>query len=140
MRDSDFYPAGAAKDPNAPYNSTDTPEKDFDIEVNVTLTKNCTVTTNDYVEGASGVEYEYDEEGGHALPWTESDDTSNTDWEKAYKDSCFTIPEMMKELQKYVEREIDERKAIGQKVPYKLQQLLEDCKGWELVETEINEL
>lgn len=131
MRDSDYYPAGAFNDPYAPYNECEVPEHDFDIEVTVTLKKNCTVTTNDYIPGASGCDYEQDEDGCHAMGWQEEDDTSGTDWNKAYKESCYTIPQMLEALKKYVEREIDERKAIGERVPNKLKQLLEDCTGWE---------
>ena len=132
MRDSDYYPAGACNDPSAPYNDYDVPEQDVDIQVTVTLTKTCTVTTNDYVKGASGVDYEPDDEGGCcAVGWHDDDDFSDTDWNKAYKESCYTIPQMLEELKKYVEREIDERKAIGERVPNKLKQLLEDCTGWE---------
>lgn len=131
MRDSDYYAPGSYHDPSAPWNECEVPEQDFDIEVTVTLKKTCTVTTNDYIPGASGCDYEQDEDGCHAVGWQEDDDTSCTDWNKAYKESCYTIPQMLEELKKYVEREIDERKAIGERVPNKLKQLLGDCTGWE---------
>ena len=116
MRDSDNLPAGAVNDTSAPYNEQKVPEKEFEIDVTVVLTKTCTVKTNDYI------------------PDGDDADTYNTDWNKAYKDSHLTLPQMLEELKRYVEREIDERVAIGQEVPDKLRQLLLDTRGWEEVE------
>lgn len=58
MRDSDFYPAGAYSDPNAPYNQCDPPETELEVTVQETLVRGAVIVTNNafYVE---------DEEGGY---------------------------------------------------------------------------
>jgi len=42
------YPAGAEYAPNAPYNQSSLPEREFTVTVSSTLSKNTTVTTDDY--------------------------------------------------------------------------------------------
>ena len=66
----DNYPPGAAHDPNAPYNEPLIPERDFDVEVTITMSKVVTITTDNYVP-------EYDDEYGHTYANTE-----NTEWDK----------------------------------------------------------
>lgn len=47
-RESGYFPPGAEFDPSAPYNQVDPPEKDFDIAVSCSLSKDTTITTDDY--------------------------------------------------------------------------------------------
>jgi hypothetical protein len=72
MKESDYYPAGAYSDPNAPYNQVDVPEKDFEVTCSQSLSRTAIVTTNDYIpcvdEGCEdGVGY-HDE-------WADTSDT-----------------------------------------------------------------
>ena len=46
MRNSDYYPAGAANDPNAPYNEVEPPEREFDCSATMVLNKDTLVTTD----------------------------------------------------------------------------------------------
>jgi hypothetical protein len=125
MRDRDYFPAGAYNDPNAPYNEVTVPDHDFDVEVQVTLANSTTVTTNDYMP-------DVDEEDGRMYT-----DTSSTDWEKAYNESCYSIPQMLEELKVLLEEKIADPNC-NKKTKYK--QMLEDCQGWELIESEVSEM
>lgn len=124
MRDRDYYPAGAYNDPYAPYNEVSVPDHEFDVEVQVTLSNSTIVTTNDYIP-------EFDEEDGRMYT-----DTSSTDWEKAYEESCYTIPQMLEELKLLLEEKIADPNC-KQKTKYK--QMLEDCQGWTVDECDVCE-
>lgn len=124
MRDRDYYPAGAYNDPSAPYNEVSVPDHDFDVDVTVTLSNSTTVTTNDYMP-------DVDEEDGRVYQ-----DTSDTDWENAYKKSCYTIPQMLEELKVLLEEKLADPNC-KKKTKYK--QMLEDCKGWTVEEIEVQE-
>lgn len=50
MRDSDFYPAGAYSDPNAPYNQCDPPETELEVTVAERLVRSATIVTNNAYE------------------------------------------------------------------------------------------
>ena len=64
MYDNYHYPAGADNE-NAPWNQHDIPEEEFNINYYITLKKNIDIVTDDYIPGASGVDYEPDDEGGY---------------------------------------------------------------------------
>ena len=76
------YPDGLSDySVGAPWNEPDVPEKDFEITCSQSLSRTATVCTNNYIPGASGVDYEPDDEGGYcACGWQDPDDTSDTDW------------------------------------------------------------
>lgn len=132
----DNYPPGAANDPNAPYNEIEVPEKEFDVTISMSLSKTVSCLTNDYIPGASGVDYEPDDEGGYcACGWQDDDDTSNTDWCKAYCDNHKTIPELLEELKKYIQKDLDNLANNDTKVDKafherRLKWLLEECDDW----------
>ena len=111
MRDSDYYPAGAAHDPNAPWNQVDPPEVDFDITVSITIERECTITTDDV----------YRDDG----KWCLCDDA---DVEGAHKRAYASIPEMLDELVKYIDGELlgditEDRKR-------RLERLKKSAVGW----------
>ena len=86
MRESDYYAPGSYNDPSAPWNEVDVPEKEFDVICSQSLSRTATVWTNNYIPGASGVDYEPDDEGGYcACGWQDDDDTSDTCWGDEYK-------------------------------------------------------
>lgn len=132
------YPAGAENDPNAPYNEVEVPEKEFEVLVSQTLSKSTSVITNNYIPGASGVEYEHDEEGGHAVGWQEPDDTSDTDWENEYHENDHYMPSQLIEIFKNFLTE-----QLNQGIVYKssayTKHLIEECEGWTEDETEVIE-
>lgn len=117
----DNYPPGAANDPNAPWNEYEPSDKDFDVWVIPHIQKEVTISTNEYEE------YLEEEEDGyyHEI------DTSETDWDKCYHNEEFDILQMLNKLKEYVEKDIEQLKAQGKRIPYELKTLLKSCQGWE---------
>lgn len=146
MSEADYYPAGAYNDPNAPYNQEDVPDKDFEVTCSQTLSRTVTVTTNNYVPGASGVDYEPDDEGGCcAVGWQDPDDTSDTNWAEEYKENGFKTPlELIGLLKEYLEKDLRsiQEDMLPNDRSYKatkarmLKGLIEECEGWTEDETE----
>ena len=123
----DNYPPGAAHDPNAPYNEPLIPEREFDVEVTITMSKVVTITTDNYVP-------EYDDEDGHTYANTE-----NTEWDKEFENSGhFTIADLIEELKGYV---VDDMKTCApntRKVSH-LKRLLLACEDWETIDESYEE-
>jgi hypothetical protein len=127
---------------DAPFNELVIPERDFDITCSQSLSKTVTVTTNNYIPGASGVDYEPDDEGGcYAVPYHDDPDTSDTNWAEEYHENDYHTPLQLIELfAKYLKEEIEYSYVDS---PYRnpkiLQKLLEECEGWCEDETEFIE-
>lgn len=123
----DNYPPGAAHDPNAPYNEPLIPERDFDVEVTITMSKVVTITTDNYVP-------EYDDEDGHTYANTE-----NTEWDKEFE-NCghFTIADLIEELKGYVVEDMKTCAPNTRKVSH-LKRLLLACEDWETIEENYEE-
>lgn len=123
----DNYPPGAAHDPNAPYNEPIIPERDFDVEVTITMSKVVTITTDNYVP-------EYDDEDGHTYANTE-----NTEWDKEFENSGhFTIADLIEELKGYVVEDMKTCAPNTGKGAH-LQRLLLACEDWETIEESYEE-
>lgn len=123
----DNYPPGAAHDPNAPYNEPLIPERDFDVEVTITMSKVVTITTDNYVP-------EYDDEDGHTYANTE-----NTEWDKEFENSGhFTIADLIEELKGYVVEDMKTCAPNTRKVSH-LKRLLLACEDWETIEERYEE-
>ena len=146
MKESDYYPAGAYSDLNAPYNETDVPEKDFEVTCCQVLSRTATVTTSNYIPGASGVDYEPDDEGGcTAVGWQDDDDTSDTCWSDEYANNGYKTPlELICLLREYVSKELAELENTMETDDrsYKATQarmlrgLIEECDAWSEDETD----
>ena len=136
----DNYPPGAANDPNAPWNQVDVPEKDFDITCSQSLSRTAVVTTNNYTPGASGVDYEPDDEGGCcACGWQDPDDTSDTNWSQEYEKEHYTPLQLIQLFKVELERqynECNETTSEGKIEARKLKHLIAECQGWQDDETE----
>jgi hypothetical protein len=143
MSEADFYPAGAYRDPSAPYNQSDIPEEEFEVTCSQSLSRTATVWTSNYIPGASGVDYERDDEGGtYASSWHDDPDTSDTNWAEEYHDNDHYTPiqliglykETLKEQLKSWEGmdEIPSAKAQIRRIEH----LIEECEGWTEDETE----
>ena len=125
MSEADYYAPGSYNDPNAPWNEPVIPERDFDVCVSQTLSKNTFITTQDYYP-------EYDEEDGstHA-------NTEDTDWKQAYKDCAMTPLDIImaaKELAKHLMEQ--GQKKVG---CLYLKDYIEECDGWIEDECEVVE-
>ena len=147
MRESGYFPAGAEFDPSAPYNQSDIPEKDFEVTCSQSLSKTVTVCTDNYIPGASGVDYERDDEGGtYASPWHDEDDTSDTNWAEEYHDNDHYIPiQLIKLFKERCELELKSldnsdtfelTPSFYKKKKWELKHLIEECEGWIEDETE----
>ena len=142
MYDNYNYPAGADT-PDAPWNQSDPDDMDFDVTCSQTLSKTVTVTTNNYIPGAEGVDYESDDEGGcYASPWHDNPDTSNTNWAEEYHDNDHYSPIQLIELYKETLKEqlkswegMDEIPSTKAQVR-RIEHLIEECEGWTEDETE----
>ena len=128
MYDNYHYPAGA-DGPNAPWNQHDIPEEEFNITYYATLRKDVTITTNDYIPGASGVDYEPDDEGGYcAYGWQDPDDTSETDWKQAYNDVAMTPLDIINACETLAKHLLDNgTTCIGS---LHMKELIKECEGW----------
>ena len=123
----DNYPPGAAHDQNAPYNEPLIPEREFDVEVTITMSKVVTITTDKYVP-------EYDDEDGHTYANTE-----NTEWDKEFENSGhFTIADLIEELKGYVVEDMKTCAPNTRKVSH-LKRLLLACEDWETIDESYEE-
>ena len=127
MRDSDYYPAGAYNDANAPWNEVEVTDIEVTCHVSVNLVKDVPVMTDQYVT-------EYDEEDG-------SDHieliASYSDMEDEYRKQHRSIPELLNELAKYINGELAGGVTGSRK--WELQEMLADCQGWKEEFMEIEE-
>ena len=139
MRESGYFPAGAEFDPLAPYNEPIVPEKDFEVTCSQSLSKTVTVTTNNYIPGASGVDYESDDEGGYcASGWHDPDDTSDTNWADEYHNNDYHTPlQLIGLFKQYLENELNRMGEVKNKKWIK--HLIEECSDWQEDDTEIVE-
>ena len=142
MAESDYYPAGADT-PDAPWNQVDVPEKEFEITCSQSLSKTVTVITSNYIPGASGVDYEPDDEGGYcACGWHDPDDTSDTNWSEEYSGNGHCTPlelieKYREELSEALKKLEEYGKSLRSKKPYwwiqrkrHLKWLIKECEGW----------
>ena len=130
------YPDGLSDNtPGAPWNDPIVPEKEFDVTCSQTLSKTVTVTTNNYIPGVSGVDYESDDEGGYcAVGWHDPDDTSDTNWNEEYSLCHETIPSLLNILKEYIKKDLEYGDSKFSKEHLKY--LLEECDGWTVDEEE----
>ena len=128
----------------APWNDPDVPEKEFDVTCSQSLSKTTTVWTNNYIPGASGVDYEPDDEGGYcASGWHDPDNTSNINWDKEYKSDHYTPLELINKFKEYLVKQWDILKdaeeandAGTNQKKREIKHLIEECDGWIEDETE----
>lgn len=108
---------------NSPMAQEDQPEKDFEVTVSCSLSKDTTVTTDDYDGG------EYDE-GGY---WCAGD--LNNPW-NAYTDSEDTVEQII-DFAKHCAEYMLEKKDFNIKSKYGLRRMLDSCKGWTVDEEDV---
>lgn len=132
------YPDGLSDySVGAPWNEPGVPEKDFEITCSQSLSRTATVCTNNYIPGASGVDYEPDDEGGYcACGWHDPDDTSDTDWSKEYDECGYMTPLQLIQLFKtHLEKELSSKELTQGKINW-YKHLIEECGCWSDDETE----
>ena len=134
------YPDGLSDhSPDAPWNEPEVPEKEFEVTCSQSLSKTVSVWTNDYIPGASGVDYEPDDEGGYyASGWQDPDDTSDTNWANEYHANDYHTPLQLIQLLKQVLLN-DLEHGIAFKSPKFTHDLINEWEGWTEDETEYTE-
>lgn len=130
------YPPGLSDStPGCPWSEPEIPEKEFDVTCSQSLSKTVTVITNNYIPGASGVDYEYDPEGSVAVGWHDPDDTSDTNWADEYHDNEHYTPLQLIELfKKHLENELIRMGEV--KNERWIKHLIEECSNWTEDDTE----
>lgn len=132
---ADYYAPGSYNDPSAPWNEPIVPEEDFEITCSQSLSKTVTVTTNNYIPGASGVDYERDDEGGtYASSWHDDPDTSDTNWAEEYHSNHYTPLQLLEILKGYITKDLVYGGSKYSK--RQLEHLLEECGNWVEDDTE----
>ena len=108
---------------NAPWNQSGPEEEEFEVTVSQTLSKSTTVTTSDYVPGGYFPETEWDIDGYHTITCHEPDDTSDTDWKKAYNNEHYTPLGLIQEFKEMLEKNtpIPETRR---------KYLIDECMNW----------
>ena len=130
----------------APWAEHEVPEKDFDITCSQSLSKTVVVTTNNYIPGAEGVDYERDDEGGFsASGWHDLDDTSDTNWSQEYDENGHYTPlQLIQLFQETLKEQLNSWEGADDTYAAKMQvrrieHLIEECDGWIEDETEYSE-
>lgn len=100
------------------------PYHTFTMNVQYTLLKNgVKVETDDYEPMVEDVCY---------------DDTTNTDWKQAYESEHYTIAELLKELETYIDKELG-MVFRGSMRHRELLRMRHDLQGWEVEEEHFEE-
>lgn len=127
MRESGYFPAGAEFDTSAPYNESVVPDMEFDVTISMSLSKTVKCSTNKYNPVV------IDEP--HNRIHEEYPDTSDTPWSEVYGDNHKTIPELLSELKKYIQKDLDNLMSDDSKPDKafyrrRLEFLMEECDDW----------
>lgn len=115
-----------SQEARAPWNDERKQKMSFPVYVSEMLTKRCDVETD---------EYEEEDNGKGEEPTLRLD---SVNWTAAYKNSCFTLKELLSELSKYIEAEMNAPTTSEARKGY-LRKMLADSKGWEVDEIFVEE-
>lgn len=141
MSYGDNYPAGAAKDPNAPYNQVEPEAVAFNVEATITMAKTVELCTKQYEGG------EIDDEG-----YNEPYDTLGVDWKAEFDEQSYTPKELLERLANLVEENLDfiKHKMYVQHpewrtgfIKTKMRQyksLVASARGWEIKDEDYEEV
>ena len=124
MRDSDYYAPGS-NTPDAPWNDSSNPERDFDLEVTETVSRKTYITSDNY-----NIYVDY--EDGHTTV-----DTDPVDFAKCYEEQCWSIVELVDHMRGLLERWKPSEMSKKDKAEY--DRILEEADGWEAVDIEITD-
>lgn len=117
MYNNDNYPLGADT-PYAPWNEQEVPEEQFGVCISQTLSKSTEVTTNDYVPVV-----DQDEDG-----YYDYNDTSDTDWKKAYENEHLTPLQLIGEFKDFLTKHLPDLK--GKDEHRRAKELISECSNW----------
>lgn len=127
LRSNSNYPLMTQSQWDAsPMAQEDYPERDFEVTVSCSLSKDATVTTGDYDGG------EYDEEGY----WCAGD--LDNPWD-AYTGSEYTIGQIL-DFAKHCAEYMLEKRDFGVKSKYGLKKMIDSCKDWTVDEENVEQV
>lgn len=124
------YPMGA-DNPSAPWNQVDPPEREFDIYISQSLSKDTTASTDQYTIISSG-------RGEDGYP-EEEIETSDVDWTEAYNQEHYTPLQLIEKFKEFLEARLREIKvsheqhrdsAKPRRCIKEYKHLIEECSGW----------
>lgn len=107
MKEKDFYPAGAYKDPNAPWNEEEeNAEIEVDVEVAISLShSNVPIYTTDYIKE---IWEDWDRDGDEVIHSGGVDyNFDDTNFEKEYLENKISIIELLKDFASRLQKELD---------------------------------
>ena len=124
---SNYPPMTQSQWDSAPFNEVEVPDRQFDVCISQILSKSTSVTTNDYVP-----EVDQDEDGIY-----ESTDTSDTDWNEAYKNEHLTPLQLIGKFKDFLTKHLPDP-VVNLTEYKKWKKLISECDGW--VEDELTVL
>ena len=107
---------------NSTWNDRRNQEQGFEVNVAITMSRDVIICTDNYGVGDDN-----------------EPNTDNTDWRKEYENKCYAIPDLLKELEIYLKKDIESNKGNKSK-EHRLNELLEACQGGNVEELEVEEL
>ena len=127
---SNNYPPGA-DNTDAPWNEREQEEREFSLTVSQTLSKNVTVSTNDY-------DLTIIDEPNNGIH-EENINTTDTSWSDVYAENDYRTPSQLIALfKRYLQYLLDD-KTVVPTAPSFLKHLIEDCDNWVVDEEEFIE-
>ena len=124
MRDSDYYAPGS-NTPDAPWNDSSNPERDFDLEVTETVSRKTYITSDNY-----NIYVDY-EDGRTTV------DTDPVEFAKCYEEQRWSIVELIDRMKAMLEKWRPSEMSKKDKAEY--DRILEEVDGWEAVDMEITD-
>jgi hypothetical protein len=123
MRGSDYYPAGAYYDANAPWNQVEVPDIEVKCVTTMPMQKTISVMTDQYT---------VDEDGDTELL------DNYGDLREKVLDQHYDIPTLLEELAKYIKGELENGNLSYQR-KLELNDMLDDCEGWEMGDVDVED-
>lgn len=120
MYDNYNYPPGADT-PDAPWNQSEPEPVNVEVEVTTLVKNHLLVSTTDYENEEDDIKLICDYK----------------DMEKAVKEQCHLVPELMDLLTEYVKAELDTDITVHRK--WYLEEVLECCQGWQQTDIEVED-
>ena len=118
MKESGNFPPGAEFNVDAPYNEPRIPNKDFDLTVSQSLSKDITVCTDRY----------------------NLDDIKDTEWGGIYSEEHYTPLQLIQMYKNKLKEQLESWEGMedlfaGKKQIRMIEHLIEECEGWTNDET-----
>ena len=121
--------------PGAPWNEHENEERDVEVLISSSLSKETVVSTTDY-EVEEWDDYDDDDEGGYIHYGGTEYHYDNCDFKKEYSEQHLTPLELINEFSAFLTKYMPDP-VVDMKKYRKFQHLLKECEGWIEDETEV---